>query len=248
MTIADINSTARRLADADTTSWTAANLLIDINSAYEEIAGKLITLTAGGDWHFGDSNFTSLPTGLFTLVNSQEAYQLTGNGSTGINTTTPLLNVLGVSVKDNSGKWNVLKPIALWELLEQGVDPAEFFSTDGMPQYYEKREDFLILYPAPDNAVKVTLTSGLKVFFQRTASLFTSGEVSTGTKQPGFASPFHRLLAYKAALVQCSLYKPERVPMLLREIEKLEKDMESFYAKKDVDVDKRITTAPVSFR
>lgn len=248
MTIADINVLARRLSDSDTVSYTAANLLIDVNNAYEEIVGKLIIATSGGNWHFGDSNFTSLPTGLFTLVNSQEGYQLTGNGATGINVTTPLIDFLGVSVKDNNGNWNVLKPITLSGLLEQGIDPAEHFDTDGLPQYYEKREDFLVLYPAPDNGVSVTLSSGLKVFFQRSASVFTSAEVTTGTKVPGFASPYHQLLAYKSALVQCSMFKKDRVPMLISEIGRMEKELLEFYCQKGDDIRKIITNAGISFR
>lgn len=238
---------ARRLSESDTTSYSASNLLVDINNAYEEIVGKLIVASSGGKWHFGDSNFTSLPTGLFTLVNSQAEYQLTGNGTTGINTTTPLLNFLGCSIKDENGDWNVLKPITLWELLESGTDPVHYFETDGRPQYYEKREDFLILYPAPDNGVSVTLTSGLKVFFQRTASVFTSAEVTTGTKTPGFASPFHSLLAYKAALVQCSMYKPERIPVLMAEINRMEKELIKFYSCKEEDTRNIMTMKRINY-
>ena len=247
MNISQINTLARRLSESDTASYSDANLLVDVNNAYEEIVGELIIESAGGNWHFGDSNFTSLPTGLFTLVNSQAEYQLTGNGTTGINTTTPLLNFLGASVKDEDGNWNVLKPITLWELLENGIDPVEYFKTDGRPQYYEKREDFLVLYPAPDNGVSVTLVSGLKVFFQRTASVFTSAEVTTGTKIPGFASPYHPLLAYKAALVQCSMYKSERVPILMSEINRMKNDLLLFYAYKEQDMRKVMTMRRIQY-
>ena len=221
--------------------------MITVNQAYEEIVGKLIIATAGGLWHFGDSNFTALPTGLATLVNSQAEYQLTGNGTTGINTTTPLLNVLGVSVLDVNGIWQVLKPITLRSLLDADNDPVEYLKTDGLPQYYEKREDFIKLYPAPDNGVKVTLTNGLKVFFQRTADKFTSAQVTTGTKTPGFASPYHPLLSYKAALLHCLSYKPERVPMIMSEIARMEKEMMDFYVNRDNDAPRVMTMEPVIY-
>lgn len=247
MTISDIQKWARFKSDTDTSSYPDDKLLIAENNAYEEIVGKLIILTSGGGWHFGDSNYTALPTGLFTLVNSQETYQLTGNGTTGIDTTTPLIDLQGVSVKDNSGIWHVLEPITLWSLLEQGIDPAEHFKTDGRPQYYEKREDFLILYPAPDNGVTVTLASGLKVFFQRTASLFTAAQVTTGTKTPGFASPFHSLISLKAALAYCLNYKPDRAQGLMIEIAQLEKEMIEFYAQKGDDKRQMMTMEAVIY-
>lgn len=246
MTISDIQTKARNLVDADAISFTDANLLIEINNAYEEIAGDLIATSYEG-WKFGDSNYTALPTGLFTLVNSQETYQLTGNGTTGIDTTTPLLNVIGVSIKDNNGIWKVLTPIHLAQDIFPD-DPVEYFKTDGQPQYYEKREDFLILYPAPDNGVTVTLTSGLKVFFQRTADKFTAAQVTTGTKTPGFASPYHVLLSFKAALDYALTYKPERVPMIMNGIARLEKKMFAFYAQRSQDERKVITMRQISYK
>lgn len=247
MNIAQIETMARDLVDADTTSLPAATLLIYENAAYEDIVGKLIALDT--NWLFGDSNYTANPTGLVTMVNSQEAYQLAGNAtSTGVSTVTPLLNFLGASVKDNNGIWRTLEHISLWELFDQGVDPVEHFKTDGRPQYYELREDFIILYPAPDNAVTVTLTSGLKVFYQRSADLFTSGQVTTGTKVPGFASPFHPLMAYKAILPYAQKYKQERVPLFLNEIARLERAMIEFYTKRERNDQPKITVAPIMHR
>jgi hypothetical protein len=247
MTISDINVLARYLVDADTTSLTAAQLLIFVNNAYEDIAGKLIALDT--NWNWGDSNYTSYPTGLKTLTSSTEAYQLTGDyASTGINTTTPLLTFMGASVKDVNGNWQTLEHITQWQIQNEGFDPAEFFETDGLPRFYELREDFLVLYPAPDNGVSVTLTNGLKVFFQRNADLFTSAQVSTGTKVPGFAGPYHQILAYKAALPYALKFKPERVNMIEKKIAELERGLMEFYAKRDKSEQPNITMRPISFR
>ena len=252
MTITNIINEARDLVDADASSYPATavtdSLLRRINTAYEEVVGKLITISYRG-WLFGDSNYTALPTGLFTLVNSQEGYQLTGNGTTGIDITTPLLNFLGVSVKDNAGLWHTLSPISFfYDIHGAGSDPVEYYKTDGLPAYYEKREDFLILYPAPDNGVSVTLSSGLKVFFQRGASTFTAAEVVTGTKQPGFALPYHSILSYKAALPYAMSYKKDRVPMIMAEINRLEREMEKFYAQRPQDEKRVMTMRPISYK
>ncbi len=241
----DLISEVTEICDADLNAYTLKSRTRRINIALEEVEAKLIVASAHG-WEFGDSNQTSLPTGLKTLVNSQEAYQLAGDQSTtGIDTTNPLLTVRGVSVKNKDGIWVPLKPIHLWELFAQRIDPAEYFKTDGLPAYYEKREDFLILYPAPDNGISVTLASGLKVFYDRRASKFTTSDT---TKEPGFASPYHVLLAYKASLPYCSSYKKDRVPMILGEIARLEKGLLSFYGNRAKDERKIASMKRINFR
>ena len=254
MTIADIQTLARYLVDADTTSLTAAQLLIFTNNAYERVVGKLIAMDK--NWNFGDSNYTANPTGLVTMTNSKEDYQLAGNStSTGVSTATPLLTFLGASVKNIGGIWNPLKHISLWELFESDTDPVEYFKTDGLPQYYELREDFIILYPAPDNAVTVTLTSGLKVFYQRSADLFTAGQVTTGTKVPGFASPFHEVISYMSALPYAIKFKPDRVGMIQAKIMEIMGDedrgitgsLERFYSRRDKSERKKMNMKAVSY-
>lgn len=237
-TIADINAEARALVDADTVSLTDAVLLRRVNQALEETIGKLIALDQTQIW--GDSNFTSLPTGLVTMTNSNEIYQLSGNQtSTGVDTTNPLLNFLGASVKTKDGIWLPLLHISLWELFEHNADPVEFFKTDGLPQYYEVREDFIVLYPAPDNGVSVTLTSGLKIFYERRPSLYTSAQVTTGTKEPGFNPLYHYLLSYKMALPYAVSYKKDRVPMLMSEIKRMETELLDVESKKIKKLGKR---------
>lgn len=220
------------LCDSDSVAYPVAQKTRRINAALEEVEAKLITVTANG-WQFGDSNFTLLPTGLKTMTSGTAQYQLSGDQSTtGIDTTNPLLTFKGASVKDNNGKWHTLQPINLSDIFNQGIDPAQYYSTNGLPLFYEKREDTLVLYPAPDNNVNVTLTNGLKVFYDRRASKFTASDT---TKEPGFASPFHIILAYKAALPYCVAYKKDRVPAYLNEINRLEKEMLAFYGKRAKD-------------
>ena len=72
MTIADINTKARNLVDADTSSWTAANLLIDINIAYENVVTEI--LKNDNTWEFDDANYTTFPILTADLVNAQNDY------------------------------------------------------------------------------------------------------------------------------------------------------------------------------
>jgi hypothetical protein len=219
MNIADINAETRAIVDADSLSYPDALLLRRVNAAYEEIVAKLIANNGG--WEFGDSNYSALPTGLQTLVANQKEYAFDSTQ----------LTILRVEVKDINGIWQLLSPIS-----EKEVDYAlpEYYKDSALPQVYDKRENFLILYPSP-SAVTTTLTNGLKVYFQRTADIFTSAQVALGVKVPGFASPYHILICYKAALPYALSYKPQRVQMIISEITRLEREMINLNGKKSKD-------------
>jgi hypothetical protein len=231
--IADIEAEARALVDADTTSYPAATLLRRENSAYEEIVGLIIG--CDGLWQFDDTNYSDFPIGVTTLVNSQNDYTFDVTH----------LEIERVEVLDEGGIWHKLAPIDISQI---GGAISEFMKEDGRPQYYDKQGSSIVLYPAPDNGVSVTLASGLKVYFQRTADIFTSAEQTTGTKVPGFASPYHYLISYKAALPYALSYKGQRVPMILSEINRLEKGLKEHYSRREKDRRKVMKPAGISHR
>lgn len=246
MNISDIQTEARALVDATSTSYADALLLIRVNTAMQKVAD--VILGADGRWDWDDSNNTDFPEGTTTLVSAQADY--------GIDVS--YLKILGVSIKNQSGIWRKLLPFDAAQDLTNSTTPltflpltnfgptmdrAEFLKTPGAPQFYDVHGNSIILYPAPDNGISVTLTAGLKIYAQRTAQLFTSAEVSTGTKVPGFAALYHHIVAYIAALPYALSYKPERVPMIQAEILRVMGDPDKgitgalarFYSKRDKD-------------
>ena len=234
MTIANLTTESRDLVDgtSTTTLLDATTLLRRFNAAYEEV----VSLIQGMDglWQFDDTSFTDLPIGTTTLVASQQDYTFASD----------VLEVEQVSVLDNNGDWHLLTPI---DREQMGVDPAEFQPDAGLPNWYDKQGNSLLLYPEPA-AANVTLTNGLKVTFKRTADIYTSAEFTTGTKEPGFASPFHIILAYKVALTFAESYLPQRVPIFLRRIQELEKGLIKHYSRREQDRRKQISMAGISFR
>lgn len=232
MTISDINTEIRALCDADSTSYSAADLLRRVNSAYEEIIGKIIA--SDGTFQFDDSNFSTHPIGVATLVAGQNDYMFD----------TAHLNIERVEIKDVGGIWHTLYAIDEMQL-EEAL--PEYQKTAGLPSEYAKRGSSLWLYPAPASG-SVTLASGLRVYFQRTADIFTSDQVTTGTKVPGFASPYHMLLCYKAAIPYCMSYKKDRVALYEKKAMDLEKDLLAFYSKREKDIRPRMSMARKSFR
>lgn len=241
-TIADINQEARDLVDADTTSYTAATLLRRINHAYETVIGWLIN--ASGMWQFDDSNYTDQPRGKFTLVEGQEVYSFASD----------YLQIEGMDILDLDGiTYRKLKPLDHTEL--GGLSPDEYFGLEsngnpkkGIPEYYDLfTDDSFRLYPAP-TATSVTLTNGGRVWFKRRADLFTSAQVTTGTKEPGFASPWHYILSYMAAIPYAQLYKKDRVPLFEKRVMDMKKEIIDHYGRRDKDKRKVATMKRVSFR
>ena len=189
MTVADCVTFIRLLTGTDTNSFSNANVLILLNDSMEKMAGRILSETSGGGWKFGDPAYTALPTYTLNLSNSEPFYQIDS-------LTTPLI-ILGVEVLDNTGIWHPLEPIRLEDIKEQGLAQLEYFKTDGIPIYYEKREHAVVLYPAPDNGVSVTLTAGLRILFLRGMSALTDATSTTAISLP---SPVHGFLAYDTAL------------------------------------------------
>ena len=233
MTIADINSEARLLVDADSTTYPAADLLRRINAAYEETV--MFIQGCDGLWQFDDQNYTSFPVATTTLVVGQRDYSFDAS----------MLEIEKVAVLHASdGDYHFL---GTYDLSQLGSPIETLYPDNGLPSAYDKQGGSLLLDVAP-SASDVTLAAGLKVYFKRTASIYTSAEVTTGTKVPGFASPFHIILAYKAALPFAISYKPQRVPAILNHIARLEDGIKKHYGRREQDRRKVMSMAGISHR
>ena len=254
MTIADIERLTRYLTNTGTTAATsalaAADILILENKYYEEVMARIVAETAGSDFQNGDINYTGFPTFPITMSNGVAAYDWVNDiTKTSPLTATGLLTIMGVEVLDNGGIWHPLDRISLREIHERGSAQPEYQKTNGQPTEYELRDNMLVLYPAPDNGVTVTLASGLRIYYLRTAQIFTSTEVTTGTKEPGFPSPFHDLMSYGPAsdymYSQENFALGDRYKRLYEE--KLQKLLD-FISRRDQAVRSKLTVETSSFR
>lgn len=223
MTITEIFAETRSLCDADSTSYPDAVLLRRVNAKYEQIVGDLIAMN--GKWQFDDTNYSTFPIGKGTLVEGQQDYAFDESQ----------LVIRAVKVLDKNGRLQDLTPIDSTELPREEIE-----KTTGLPLYYDKSGSSLLLTPAP-TASECTLANGLRVYFQRTASVFTTAEVTAGTKKPGFASPYHMILAYAAAIPYCMSYKKDRVSLYRDEMMMLETKLLTFESNKEKDERKPMT-------
>lgn len=169
--------------NTDDNSYPIAQKTRNINRWLDDVVS--IILACDGRWEWDDSNNTDLPIGTAALVNNQQDYSISG---------ATFLDVTRVEVKDINGNYYLLNPISQHDVTTQAL--SEFQKTAGRPIYYDKVGDSIFLYPKPSSSA-VTLSAGLKVYFQRVGSYFT---VNDTTKSPGFAPLFHRILSVGPAL------------------------------------------------
>ena len=229
-----------RLCDTTDTSYPRLDKTARVNDALEQVVGWI--LQADGRWQFDDSNYTTLPIGTVTLVEGQVAYSFTDK----------FLDIEEVAVLDVGGSWRKLIPIDSSEL--EGLTIEEYFgitassTPKGLPTHYDKQEDTIKIYLAPTSTA-VTLTNGLRVRFKRTASLFTAvSTTAADTTVPGFASPYHVLLAYMAAMPYVTEYKQDRVALYEKKIDALQKEIIKFYGHRSEDERKIMEMSSISFR
>ena len=232
MTIAEIVLEIYALTDSDSTSYPSATLLRRMNAAYEKVVGRI--MCQDGNWEFDDTNYTDYPRGTNTMVAAQHDYAFD----------TAHLAIESVQVKDISGIWHFLSP---FDKNEIGIPLEEYYKTDGLPEVYDKDGQSILVYPAP-TAATTTLVAGLKVHFRRTASVYTAAQVTTGTKVPGFASPFHMIIVYEASIPYCMTYKKDRVALYEKKAQELMEQCLIFYARREKDVRDVMTNKSISFR
>ncbi len=192
-------------------------------------------LSADGTWQWDDTNRSDLPIGSGDLVAGQSSYSFADD----------YLDILNIKIKDSSGNWVILPAK---DQSESSLPFEDDLNVDGMPLYYDKIGDTIKIYPAP-SASAVTLTGGIKVAFQRTASLFTFvSDTSADTQEPGLPSTHHDLLAYMASVVYCMKYKKDRVGLYEKKIDEKKKTLIKFYSRREKDRRKIITTKGILFR
>lgn len=233
-----------RLCDTNDTSYPRVAKTARVNQAMETIASLLIMHS--GRWQWNDTNFSTNPVGVADLSTGVHEYTFSNS----------FLMIEEVDILDLNGKFIRLKAIDPSEL--GGMSFEEYFNISyngtsytaqsGMPTCYDKSERSIKFDLAP-TAANCTLTKGLRVRFKKTASLFTAVATTVDdTTEPGFASPFHVLVAYMASIPYCMTYKKDRVALYEKKKDELLKDMIEFYSQREQDTENAITYSQRCFK
>jgi hypothetical protein len=200
---------------ASYSSYALADITRNINNAYLETVSKI--WNCAGGWQYDDSNATTLPVAYTSIKHNQQDYTLPSTAQ----------RIARVEVKDSGGNFQLMKQIDIHDVDSEAM--SEFRSGTGMPEYYDLVGRSLMLYPTPTSG-SCTLASGIAVYIDREPTLFTTAST---TAEPGFASPFHKILSYAAAIdfVQDKATQDRLVAMKAR----LEQGLVQFYSKRNIE-------------
>jgi len=193
-----------------------------VNRRYSEI--DHIIFSAHGTWEYDDSNKTTLPIATADIVNEQQDYELPDEA----------LQVDRIEIKDTNGEWAKLIPMDK-SMVRDAL--TEFYKTAGIPKYYDLAGRSIILYPKPDTS-RCGVSGALKAYFTRSSTAFDYTDTST---EPGFAKPFHYLLAVGAALDYAISYEEwNKANQLRAEWNKGIEALKSFYGLRHREMRPRI--------
>lgn len=214
MNISEIKADTHFQLGSTSGTYPDTDLVRNINIAYSNVA-RLIWSSAGG-WQYDDSNNTTLPIARTTMVHSQQDYELPSTCQ----------RVQRVEVKDSSGNWTKLNEL---DIHDSTIAMPELYETAGLPILYDVIGRSVMLYPKPSSGY-CTLASGLAVYFDRDVTPFAATATST---TPGFATPFHRILSYAAAID--FEQDPSQRQNLMALKQTLENGLIEFYSKRNVE-------------
>lgn len=228
MTFTEIQAEARRIAKAKGNTYSIDDLTSSANRALERVTSLI--RDAEGRWQWDDSNNTDFPSAVHTITSGQQDYELDPTH----------YRIERVEIKDSVGTWTKLIPFDQKDV--EGT-LTDFLSGTGLPQYYDKLGNSILLYPTPN----YTQVSSLKVFYQRGPSYFTTTDT---TKTPGFNPLFHQLVAlwcaYDYAFIEQKdiaddLFKDHGNGIYTGRIPVMENMLKDYYSLRDKDEHVRLS-------
>lgn len=214
----DLYSDARwwcGIENTDTTTFPLVDFTRSANFGLDKVTS--IIMRNDKTWEWEDLNNTDLPIGTTTLLAGQADYSISSSH----------LKIKRARVMDSQGNYHILEACKREDLTDE-----ELNEEDGLPRKYDKMGNSVVLHPGPASS-SVTLASGLELQVQRGASHFAITD--TGV-QPGFASPFHRLISLYSAEDYCDINDLEKRCLKVRtKIKELEAECMEHYSSRDYD-------------
>lgn len=206
--------------NANSVNYPIADVTRSINNGLDRVSS--IILRADNRWQFDDTNNTTLPIATTNLVQNQQDYQFNSS----------FLEVVKVMVASDDGLYY---PIYNIDTTDQNIFPyLQNLSTNrSRPIRYDVLGNSILLDPAPNYSE----TNGLKVYFKRKMSYFTTSDT---TKQPGFDSRFHKYLSLYAQYEFALAKDLKKTEQLKRDMAEMEKEIELHYSKRLKDYQPRM--------
>jgi hypothetical protein len=212
MNISQLDLDTDFLCGSTSATYTTTNKRRNHNIAYQNVA----CLIWESDGSFDDANNTDTLVATRTLANASASYTIP----------TTALRIKSIEVKDSGGVFQRLRSIRQQDLT---VSPDNYLTGTGQPIEYTLEGTQIRLFPAPGTG-SVTMSSGMAIRLSRSVTEIPS---SATTLEPGFATPYHRILSYAAA-IDFTQDENQR-KFLVAQKARLEAGLIRFYSKRYVE-------------
>ena len=173
-------------------------------------------------WQFHDANYTTHPEAYTSLSAGQNDYALSDLH----------LQLRNVYVLNSDGKKVPLQPADEFDFSNKGMSIDEYFSTDGLPKYYDKKGRSIKIYPAP-SASETTLADGLFVTYTSTPSYFTDADTTKEAGIPLIFADYPAIFASRQYARDNTMAK--KLNDFTTEQAEMEAMIETFYSSRDRD-------------
>lgn len=236
----DIVSDTHFEASSNSNSYPIADITRNANTALDNVV--TLILGADGKWEFDSTNATDLPIGTTPIISGQNDYSFDEE----------YLVIKNIEITDSLGNWIRLKPIDVYE--NSDLPLSDYATQSGIPEYYDKLGESIILYPTPNYSIAPTDSpaGGLRAYFQRKIDYFTTTDT---TKEPGFAKHLHKYIPLYCAYVYACAKELPKQSSLAKRLEFYEGNklrggndagaITTFYSYREQDTVKQITSETI---
>lgn len=236
MTLGDVATKARSLTNSDITSYTDANLLIDINIWYQKVVDMIFASQDDSD--FDDARNTNYPVQTTPMIANQRDYTMPVSEK--------VLKIKRVDITYDGVHWYRANPMDTGSF-PYGIGFTQASSTDSIfdSNFIRENPTYDISYgalwiaPMPI-ASDVTNGGKIRVEWERNVNVFTSADYTSvltdSTVVPGFDAPFHPILAYGAAFDFATSRQLPQLAQITTGLQDWEARLRAAYGRKDLDM------------
>lgn len=222
MTIKQIVDRITFYTSLDESIFQATDRLIAINNAYDKLHS--IILDSQDEWDFDDSNNTELPIAKTDLLASTGMYAIPDT----------LYRLNKVEINYGAG---FVKALPL-DLNETSLSEDEILArASSATPYYRIFGQTIQFYPTPTAEV----SGGIKLYYDRAITHFTSDEYTAGTVKPGLDQLWHDYIALQASLDGAIKFNLVNKGDLANTIADIEQRIRRYYGKKTTDRKTKLT-------
>lgn len=228
-TLGDVANKTRALTHTDTQSYTASNILIDINEWYQKTVNMIFE--SQDDTDFDDQRNTNYPIVTTPLVAGQRDY--------GMPVSESVLKIKRVDITYDGSNYFRATPfddgVTSWG---QGNPTNEDVNMIKQAPRYDVKYNSIFVYPL---AVASDVSAGaqMRVEWERNITPFTSSDYTIdpndSTVIPGFDASFHMILAWGPAFDYAVANNLPQQEILAKGVSDWEQRIRTAYGRKNLD-------------